>query len=409
MTMSRKKLFNQLAIFFLLVTLMVCACIKRQVINEKDELQKVDTLACKKVMAVANIPSFNTPIIELKSSITGSGKEQYKRTTYYNNRPTMFGWAATFIPSLAIGYLGYSKISKGSVVMGRDMLGLSVLPPLITFGFSKIVFKKREPFEKPFTFNIPNTIDQVGIQVNNTNFIKPTYPDKNGSMSINLYELLDRFPQSDLNFSFTCTDKSVNLCKTTVSYSLMNKLRIHRLCAEIDTVCFIVDGFQHSLILVTGSLLEFAMHGYNTPENLDLMQRGYEDFKKTKIAYNDSRKSIHFNKTYAKLRDVVPKMAFLFSIIEEFLNYGRIISYTSQQIKNITGETLSPDKKGGTIVSCELDKPLKHDLTTIGLSEMLTQDIWFTLIGGNYSHPFLDIPARRDSIVQEVFNQLSNR
>ena len=177
--------------------------------------------------------------------------------------------------------------------------------------------------------------------------------------------------------------------------------------AEIDTVCFIVDDFQHSLILIEAT----ALSGFNTQEGLGYIINGLEEYVGTKNIYDGMHRSTIFRQTYDELDLAVPKMSKLFNLFQEYLNYGKVISYiSSNQFKEIWHEALVGDGKyAKTIITRRLEKPLKHDLSTIGLSDILINHIWFTILGGNYSHPFLNPPARRDSIVQKVFNELSNQ
>lgn len=211
----------------LVFTLTGICCFNKKTVETMKDLSRIDTLEVHRKLEVSKEPTLNHPSIGVQATKYGSGSKFYKRVATFKYQPTSVGWATILIPSVAIGVFGYTKISQGNVVLGRDLIGTSFIPPLLTLGFSMFTFSKSTTVKESFNFNVPYTEDKINVIIDKIAYSKSFNPDGSGHLSLDLLNYLALLPaNSDIRFNFSLADKSVNPCVATINSDFLTKLKV---------------------------------------------------------------------------------------------------------------------------------------------------------------------------------------
>ncbi|OYD16579.1 hypothetical protein CH333_03080 [candidate division WOR-3 bacterium JGI_Cruoil_03_44_89] len=206
--------------------LLFCGCATRQISRtEPIEVFREQLRSTTEIKQVGS-PTISSPYLTLEVEESISEKKRYEATVRYNKTLSTPGWIGIWGLSAGVAGWGTYDYITGKVVLGRDMIGVSVITPLTSYLFSKIVFSKRETQHKVVTTSDCLASRVVNISVKGTDYSKELTTDAKGKVNIDLRKFLGEVSDEPLLFTATLKRDPTVSKKFTVSSELFAQLAL---------------------------------------------------------------------------------------------------------------------------------------------------------------------------------------
>jgi len=370
--------------FLIVIFLTQCS---RYTVKSDEEFVCSEVTSQKTNLELLSAPTVENPSINFRAFKETYSKDIYKQIDILRYRTSTSLWASTIGIGLASGLTSAILLKTGNVVLGRDLIGVGILPFIGTSLFSLLKCRKIEQVEKP-KFNSLNL--PVDIIVNKTKVTSRTY-------EFNLAENLDVLPkEQDLLFTIALSDsnqisraftiekqtiaeiyrqREITLQRERVEKEIkLRQVRATALAEEIDEICCVYEGLCQGASLYSILLLK-RISGRGTTsdviERLEFTERYRKQYEMAQDKLTKINRSGHFEKTYKALDDLASDLPRYVQACYELITTGDLFTVPSAEYLRLHKRFYGQ----GTPISTDFMIPFKSELQKVGLSQTLINDL----------------------------------
>ncbi len=181
---------KRILFLYIVGSLALGGCATRQISKTRPIEVSSELLKTTTEIKQIGSPSVSNPYLTLKVERRIYEKKIYKTTTRYNKTLSTPGWIGLGGVSVGVASLGTYEYLTGKVVLGRDMIGIAVIPLLSSYLFSKIPFSDSENEETAPSKSEAVAHEPVSLKIQEISFSQEIETDRDGSISLNLNRLI---------------------------------------------------------------------------------------------------------------------------------------------------------------------------------------------------------------------------
>jgi tetratricopeptide (TPR) repeat protein len=180
-------------------------------------------------------PTVYSPYLRVSIREKGLRKDIYEHTSTYKRTLSTFGKIGLYGSSVALISAGIYHYATGYVVLGRDMIVVSIVP----YGLARFLIpKKWSQVEKTDTiveYNVPLSSEPVKIDAKDVGYSETLTSDGNGIVSVDLRNFLEKRLKKPLVFSVAPEAEPASAKEFAVSAEFFAELSEHEREQEIQS------------------------------------------------------------------------------------------------------------------------------------------------------------------------------
>jgi len=382
-------------IFVSVLSLMCCTT---QVVNTQTTTIRADTTSRTEI-ELESEPTPDRPAADFHAYRFTEVKDTKVRTAWLRHRPARAAWVGTVGTILAGGVVGGLLLASGRVVLGRDIMAVSAVPLAGIALASLGSFRRAATFIDTSRTTTPLPVAVVCGSVR----VATLYPDEHGTAEFQLKDHLDALTSVTTDTVLTVSvagsqGPSRDFALTRDVYASAARLRqieleeqaeavarreraetemarCAALAAEIDTACRVIEGLDCAY--GAGAVVIYhEMSGSldsGQPYAAQYVREQADWFNRCRSMYTRIRKPDRLRATYAVIDELLPELSRFVRMVTEMEDQGGLTSSAAAELSG-TWKLLYPEGKRALFV--RIEKPLKQDLRTYGLSQSLVGSIW---------------------------------